>query len=271
MNDRVGGFSTIPEEKDLISIRKAMESSKAAAEHGARLFASLEVPDYARSGNALMALDSGKKFGFLGDHVLISDGERRRVEDYRELTNEEVVSYSSAKHSSYKGSSFMVGALPRVLLRRERLHGTAEELFREFKDRLSQDNSLNSNLAQAIELVHCLDRCIENIDVLVTDGLEKEELTEIEPREGTAVGAVEAPRGILYHEYAFDEKGCVVQANVITPTAMNSANMEKDLALAAERLVAEKREGIENKLELIVRAYDPCISCSAHMVRLKFV
>jgi sulfhydrogenase subunit alpha len=217
-----------------------------------------------------MALDPGKNFGYMGDHVLISNGERRAVEEYRQLTNECVVKHSSAKHSSYKGSPFMVGALPRVLLCGDKLSISAHEFLKENRSKLSQENSLNNNLAQAVELVHCVDRCIEDIDTLLS-GLGNEEPVKVEPREGSGVGAVEAPRGTLYHEYVFDESGCIAHANVITPTAINCANMEKDFRVATEKLVAEKNDNLEKPLELIARAYDPCISCSVHMVSVKFV
>jgi len=271
MNERIGGFPTIPKEQDLLAIKKAMEDFKATAELAVKLFTTVDVPDFTQSENMLMALDPGKKFGYIGDHVLISNGERRRVEEYRELTNEKVVKHSHAKHSSYKGSPFMVGALPRVLLCKDKLYGKAKELFKEHEDKLDQRNSLNNNLAQAIELVHSVDRCIEDIDTLLGNGLEKEELVKIEPRESSGVGAVEAPRGILYHNYSFDENGCITKANVITPTAMNCANIEKDCRIAVERLVAERKENLEAPLELIARAYDPCISCSVHLVKVKFL
>jgi sulfhydrogenase subunit alpha len=61
----------------------------------------------------------------------------------------------------------------------------------------------------------------------------------------------------------------VTKANVITPTAQNAANMEKDYRVAAERLIAEPDEKIRQSLEVITRAYDPCISCSVHLVRVK--
>lgn len=271
MNERVGGFSTIPKEEDLLKIRKAMENSRQTAELAVELFASLDIPNFAQSANTFMALDPGEKFGYIGDYVLISNGERRRVEEYRELTNEKVVKHSHAKHSSYKGSPFMVGALARVLLCKDKLYGAAKRLFKEHEDKLDQRNSLNNNLAQAIELVHCVDRCIEDIDNLLSNGLEKEELVKIEPRESSAVGAVEAPRGILYHDYSFDENGCITQANVITPTAMNCANVEKDFRVTVGRLVVERKENLEAPLELIARAYDPCISCSAHLIKVKFL
>jgi len=270
MNERVGGFSAMPKEKDLLMLRKTMVGARAAAELAVRLFSSFNVPDFACSENNLMALDTGERFGYVGDHVMVSNGERKAVEAYEELTNERVVKHSHAKHSSYRGAPFMVGALSRLLLGRDKLCGVARELFEEHEQKLDQRNSLNNNLAQAIELVHCVDRCVEDIDALLGRGLEKEGLMEIEPLASAGVGAVEAPRGILYHGYAFDEEGCITRANVITPTAMNCANIEKDLKVAAGRLLATGEEDVKGNLELIVRAYDPCISCSTHMVKISY-
>ena len=156
----------------------------------------------------------------------------------------------------------MVGALARILLCKNKLYGKAKELLKEHENKLNSRNSLNIILAQAIELVHCVDRCIEDIDTLLSNGLEKAELAKVEPRESFAVRAIEAPRGILYHAYSFDENGSVTKANVVTPTAINCANIEKDLRIAVGKLISEKKENLKNHLELIVRAYDPCISCS---------
>jgi len=269
MNERVGGFSKIPTEKELLEIKQIMQRVKPTAELAVRLFASFETPKFAESENTLMALDPGEKFGFIGDYVLISTGERFPVERYKELTNEKTVKHCHAKFSSYNGSSFMVGALPRVLLNKDKLSGTARELFNQHKDLLTHRNTLMNNLAQAIEIVHSVDRCIEDIDELLSMGLRDEGLVEITPKPSQAVGAVEAPRGILYHNYTFDEKGYIVRANVITPTAQNAANMEKDFRVAVSKLINEPEEKIRHSLEIIARAYDPCISCSVHLVKLE--
>jgi len=98
------------------------------------------------------------------------------------------------------------------------------------------------------------------------------ELVEYEVRAGRGVGAIEVPRGTLFHEYEIDGDGRVLSANVITPTAQNLANVERDLRGAVENLLA-KGEPMEDarlklNLEMVARAYDPCISCSVHVTRL---
>jgi len=271
MNERVGGFSKIPSERELLQIKEAMEESKATAKLAVDLFAKVETPRFAESDNLLMALDPGEKFGYIGDYVLASTGERHPVTEYDKLTNEKTIRHSHAKFSAYKGSTFMVGALPRVLLNKDKLSGAARDLFSQHKDLLTDRNTLMNNLAQSIELVHCVERSIEDIDALISNGLHNEGLVEVEPKNARGVGAVEAPRGILYHDYTFDKEGRVAKANVITPTAQNAANMEKDYRVAAQRLVTEPDENLKSALELIARAYDPCISCSVHIAKVKTV
>jgi sulfhydrogenase subunit alpha len=264
MNERVGGFSKVPDGEGLLEVRRAMKEAKVAAKLAVELFAKVDVPRYAESDNILMALDPGEKYGFTGEHTLISDGKRYPVERYLELTNERPVKYSSAKKSTYNGSPFMVGALSRVLINKTKLRGTAKQLYNKHQSHLTGRNSLTNNLAQSIELVHSVDRCMEDIDKLLKGGLKDEALVGVDVKKSRGIGAVEAPRGTLYHDYTFNADGCIVKANIITPTAQNTANMEKDLRVAAEKLVKKTEGEHVHAFELIARAYDPCISCSVH-------
>lgn len=266
MNERVGGFSKIPTEEQLLEAKNLLEDSMKTAELSVKLFAEADNPTSCESKNNLMALDPGDDYGFIGDKVLNSEGDSHHINKYRDLTNEKTVKHSYAKFSSYKGEPFMVGALPRVILNGDKLNGKAGRLYRDHKKLLDGRNSINNNLAQAIELVHSVERSITDIDTLIDNGLEEEPVPAVKSKGGVGVGAVEAPRGILYHQYQFDEKNRIIDADIITPTAQNVANMEKDYRKAVENLMDRPESEIKRALEIIARAYDPCISCSVHLL-----
>jgi sulfhydrogenase subunit alpha len=89
------------------------------------------------------------------------------------------------------------------------------------------------------------------------------------PRAGTGTSITEAPRGLLVHSYTYNEAGRIVAADIITPTAMNAASVERHFRYAVEQSPDKSDAVLTRRLEMIARAYDPCISCSVHMVRLK--
>ncbi|MCX8147526.1 MAG: Ni/Fe hydrogenase subunit alpha, partial [Candidatus Woesearchaeota archaeon] len=77
-----------------------------------------------------------------------------------------------------------------------------------------------------------------------------------------------APRGLLFHDYSFDEHGHCMKANIITPTAQNLKQMEEDLKTMLPPLLNKPKEKIRRNIEMLIRAYDPCFSCSAHFLEL---
>ena len=84
---------------------------------------------------------------------------------------------------------------------------------------------------------------------------------------------MEVPRGLLIHDYTYDEQYRITAANLIIPTTMNMANIEFDMrAIVPKLLAADTPEPkIALTLEMLTRAYDPCISCSVHMLDVKFI
>ncbi|MCX8034071.1 MAG: nickel-dependent hydrogenase large subunit [Thermodesulfovibrio sp.] len=88
-------------------------------------------------------------------------------------------------------------------------------------------------------------------------------------RAGEGVGAVEVPRGLLIHHYECDERGIFRNANCVIPTNQNTHNIELDMLKLVPSIINQSPEEIRLALEMLVRAYDPCISCSVHMVELK--
>ena len=162
----------------------------------------------------------------------------------------------------------MVGSLARVMINGHKLTGKAREAMEMFGLDKPCENILMNNLAQGVELVQSIERSLEIVDRFLKDGIRDEKPVPVEPKSGKGTAAGEAPRGTLYHSYEFDENGRAVSADIITPTAQNYANMEKDVRASLERIKGESDEEIKFKINMVIRAYDPCISCSVHLVRI---
>ena len=88
---------------------------------------------------------------------------------------------------------------------------------------------------------------------------------------GKGSGCVEAPRGILFHDYEFDKNGNCVAADMCIPTNPNHTNIQKDIEKLLPEILDQSEDQIRLKLEMLVRSYDPCISCSTHMLDVQFV
>ena len=127
-----------------------------------------------------------------------------------------------------------------------------------------------NTVAQLVECVHVVESSIQTIDKLLDSGLRREE-PKVKTRAGKGSGAVEAPRGILFHQYEFDDDGICLGANMCIPTNQNHANIQKDFEELVPSILDEGEDAVRQKLEMLVRAYDPCISCSTHMLDVKFV
>lgn len=128
-------------------------------------------------------------------------------------------------------------------------------------------NPFANNVAQAIELVDSLVRCAASCRRLADPECGGSSVpVAFTPRAGRGVGFTEAPRGSLIHDLELDDEGNVVRANIVTPTSQNIANLEADMRVLAELLVEQGclEEDIRLGVEKLVRAYDPCLSCSVH-------
>jgi len=269
-NPTVGGFGRYPDRDTLIDIRDQAKRGLDFAEDAVELVAGLDIPSFFEEDTVFMCCEPGNdSYGLEGDQIRISGGEVVDVWQYTELTNEKFVSHSAAKHCLYKGKPFTVGAIARVNNLGERMKGRAGRLYKKHWNERWLKNPLFNNLAQAIEIVWVLEQipgCVDHI-------LEIEKNPDIvQPvrGDGEGVGAVEAPRGTLYHHYKIKD-GLVADANFVIPTGQNLEDCEKYMRNAVDGLLKEDADdaAIRFQCEVIARAYDPCISCSTHMVKIE--
>jgi len=187
------------------------------------------------------------------------------------VTNEECVPFSTAKWTHHNRESYMVGALARVNNNFDQLHPRAQEAAGKLGLKPICYNPFLNSAAQVVEMVHCVEDSIRIIDELLTRGIQPEQIPEIKVQAGEGVGSCDVPRGILFHNYVYDEDGICVKANCIIPTNQNMANLNHDMQALVPQIMDKPQDEIRLMLEMLVRAYDPCISCSAHFLTVKFV
>jgi len=268
-NPILGGFGKYPSKKHLEEIKAKAQELVPDAIRDVELFGSLKYPKYSEADMTFMSVDAPRnQYGFAGDSILISNGKKASAEDYKKLTNERVVSHSFAKRSLYQNSTFTVGANARMVNMGRRLDGEAADLFKKHFDERWTRNPLMNNLAQAIEMLWSLEHMPDMCDRVAS--LDDPPIAKPTRQTGSGTGAVEAPRGTLYHHYEVKD-GLIDVADIITPTAQNLDDIEVHMKLTAEKMLAEKKTDEEVKLglEIVARAYDPCISCATHLVTLK--
>ena len=268
-----GGFTHIPTEKNLEELRdKLIKQGIPDAEFAVDVVASLagEIPVFERE-TEYISVKSKSEYGLYDGDICSSDSGNYPVDDYLDVTNEFIVPHSTSKHAKFNRSSYMVGALARFNNSSEQLRPLAKSVAEKLGLTAPNYNPYMNTVAQVVEVAHCIENTVELIGDLLNEGL-KDELPNQKPtRYGRGVGATEVPRGILFHDYTYDRNGAIEAANCIIPTGQNLANIDDDMKKLVPEIVSESKEKITHKLEMLVRAYDPCISCSVHMLDVDFV
>lgn len=261
----VGGFTKVPTEKELADLREQLTGARIGAERTVEIFETIEMPEFIQE-REYAALTSTKEFALYDGKVKNLDGWVGKPSEYMKRISEKVVGHSTAKHSSIDKKPFMVGALARVNINRKKLSKNAQRAMEVlgFSDNI-EHNTFFNNLAQVVELVHLIDDTIEKIDMVLDKGL-KQEKVRVRTRKGSGVGIVEAPRGTLCHEYSTNSKGRITKANVVTPTAQNLNRIERDVEAFVPTVLKRPKKEIILEIEELIRSYDPCISCSTHLI-----
>jgi sulfhydrogenase subunit alpha len=268
VNYVIGGFGRLPSTDDLLQLKTALDAGLNDCATALALLRTIALPAFVNEPVRCAALIPRDEAFFFGDTVRLSDGFEVPVDQYLTLTNERAVAHSHAKFSLHDGRSYMVGALARLSLHGDLIQGAARDAWNAVGLCVPSTNIVANNLAQFVELVYSVEHALEIVTTLLAHGIADEPPARVDFHAGEGSAATEVPRGTLFHRYELDADGCVVAADVITPTAQNFSNVEDQLRAAVRDGVGESDEVLRFRLEIVARAYDPCVSCSVHAIRV---
>ena len=269
-----GGLTKVPTAEQLGDLRDKLKGClpdlTAVAE--AVLSVAERIPAFTRETEYVsLRQDSPPTYTFYHGDIASTDYDGTvPVNDWKAVANEYVSDQSTAKWTKWHRDSYAVGALARFNNNGQLLSPLAKDVAKMFGLRKGCCNPFMNSIAQLAEAVHVVEVSNVLIDELLTRGL-KEEKVRVSPKAGKGSGCVEAPRGILFHEYEFDRRGNCVGADICIPTGQNHANIQKDFEKLVPEILSEGEDAVRLKLEMLVRAYDPCVSCSTHMLSVQFV
>ncbi len=262
---QVGGMAVFPDRTALGALRDELAAGAGDLEAVAALFKTFEIPAFSRD-TEFVSLKGDGDYPWIGGDLVSSDGVNRTEGEYLKMTNEFVDARNTSKLCRLSRESYAVGALARWNNNHHFLHPEALRTADDLELRPGCRNPFKNNLAQLVECVHVVHESVRLIDELLAVPLGTSTMAEVTPRAGEGVGAVEVPRGILYHHYTYGADGRVLRANCVIPTTQNNLNIQHDLKALVEKFAAEGAGDARMELfcSMLVRAYDPCISCSVH-------
>lgn len=262
----IGGFYRAPDPAAATALLQRVQAALPEAEALIDWCAAVAVPQ-AQQDFTSVALRHPSEYAMNEGRIVSNAGLDIDAEAFEQHFAEHQVAYSTALHCLLHGQPYLVGPLARLNLNLDRLPEVLRnKLYASGRDWPSR-NLFDSMLARAIEI---------HLALRDAAALLREYHRPHSPRDlpqvhaGTAAHATEAPRGLLWHRYTVAEDGRIQQARIVPPTSQNQARIEQDLRTTLQQLdLSQNDEQLRQHAEMIIRNYDPCISCSTHFLELK--
>lgn len=242
----VGGFLKFPEPTGINKVIKLLQDSRPAVERLIKVFSA-----WPKSQTQTIPY-----LAYLDGRIKSSDGLDISETDYRSHLQKKQLNYSQASAYTYKEGFYMTGALARL-----NLSPNSPAPF-------PSNNVYHNNLAQAVEILQAID---DSVAILNKTKFASEPLIKPTTNSGEGVGVVEAPRGILYHHLTIKDN-IVADAEILVPTGQNQLNIENDIKILVNHQLQDEvdQAQLAHEIEVLVRAYDPCMSCAAHFLKINW-
>jgi sulfhydrogenase subunit alpha len=266
VSPRVGGFSRAPRTRELRAMLPRLEDGLAALPGIADWVATLPRPAFDRPAE-MVAMVHPDEYAINEGPMRSTTGRSFDVETYETVTREEHVEHSNALHSVMvdTGTPYFLGPLARINLNADHLTPVAADCAKRTGLAPPESDPFFSMAARVAETALAFEEAIRLIR-----SYEPPEPAQVEvrPRAGRAMWTTEAPRGTLYHRYDVDDDGRILEAKIVPPTSQNLRHMEADLRAFVPGVLDRPDEELTRLCEMVVRNYDPCISCATHFLRL---
>ena len=273
-NPVIGGFLHFPDQIGVSEAISKLQNIRPAVLRLIEIFKN--APNHFDRKTKYMALVPDDTFGYINGNIVTSAGEKYEEKDFRAHLEGTVLPYSEAMGYTYEGEGYMVGALARLNLSKDKLHPKTKESAADALKLFPSTDIYYNNLAQAIEILHSVD---ESIDILSNNKFVHEDIIKGEAKKNAVgIGVVEAPRGTLYHKIILGADGKIKEGEVVVPTGQNQINIERDIGVLVQSLIEKSnfaeasldKADIGLKIEKLIRAYDPCMSCASHFLKVKW-
>jgi coenzyme F420-reducing hydrogenase alpha subunit len=266
INVRLGGFYKAPTRQQLESLVEDLKWARDAAMETCSWVAGFTFPDFQRDYE-FVALRHPTEYALNEGRLVSSKGLDMAISEYEQHFAEEHVQRSHALHSAIQErGSYFVGPLARYSLNFDKLSPIAQNAAKEAGLERECRNPFQGIVVRAVETVYA---CDEALRIIANYEMPERPHIEVIPRVGTGHGCTEAPRGILYHKYRFDENGLVLSAKIVPPTSQNLRTIEEDLTEFVSTRLHLPNDRLEWQCEQAVRNYDPCISCATHSLKVR--
>jgi len=272
---QLGGFTKLPDSAKTKSVIAKLTAARPAVLRLIKLFH--QCPWNLTRPTPYLATQN-QDYNYLTGNIASSDGINIPPEQYRSQLKHVSLPYSQASAYTYKNTSYMVGALARLNLNKTSLSSTTQKDIPQTLKLFPSHNVYHNNLAQAIEILNAID---DSLAILKTTTFKPESLLKPTQTSGEGFGIIEAPRGILYHHLTIDNQ-IVKDAEILVPTGQNQLNIESDIQLLVNQklknlpaqtsadLPEKLKQELEHDIEVLIRSYDPCMSCAAHFLKVKW-
>jgi len=266
VNVRVGGFYKVPSKQEMKEFRPKIEKARDHALETVKWASKLNFPDFEQD-YTFVSLHHPDEYPMSNGRIVSNKGLDITAKEYDNHFEEIHVERSNALHCVMKenSQSYHVGPLARYALNFDQLPASVQNVAKEVGLGKVERNPFRSILVRSIEVLYACEEALRIIDNYQEPDVP---FIEMEPKAATGYAATEAPRGFLYHRYEVDEKGDIVDADIIPPTSQNQKMIEDDLWKFVPQYLDQSDEKLQWHAEQAIRNYDPCISCATHFLKL---